>query len=209
MIQTSNLTYKYPASAPIVFPDIKVEAGQALLIFGESGCGKTTLLHLLAGLKRLDAGQIFIDENEISQLPPARMDKYRGQNIGIVYQKPYFIESLSVWENLCISPYANDKRKAKEIADRLHISDLLDRQPNQLSAGQQQRAAIARAIMNTPKLLLADEPTSALDNKNCTHVIDLLMEQAKANNAALIITTHDNRLRSEINDYIELTATTN
>jgi len=204
MIQTSNLMYQYPLSSPISFPNFGVEAGHALLICGESGCGKTTLLHLLAGLRRPTSGQVIIEGDTFSDLPSQKMDQFRGQNIGIVYQQAYFIESLSILDNLLISPYAASKGKAKDIANRLDIGRVLFRYPNQLSVGQQQRAAIARAVMNGPKLILADEPTSALDNKNCAQVIDLLLEEAAANAAALIIVTHDDRLRSEVSDCIDL-----
>ena len=209
MVQTHNLQYQYPGSTPMTFPELHVEAGQALLIHGESGCGKTTLLHVLAGLRQPTNGQVIIAGDTISDFSSAQLDEFRGQHIGIVYQQSYFIESLSIWDNLLVSPYVSQKDKAKAIADRLNIKDLLSRYPNQLSVGQQQRATIARAVMNTPKLILADEPTSALDNKNCSQVIDLLQEEAAANQAALIIVTHDDRLRSEISDHIELNAIAN
>ncbi len=206
MIRTKNLTYQYPASKPISFPDIAVEAGHALLICGESGCGKTTLLHILAGLRQPTSGQVIMDDETISTLLPAKMDQFRGRHIGIVYQQAYFIESLSILDNLLLSPYAEGRSKAQTIAKRFNINDLLFRYPHQLSVGQQQRASIARAVMNQPKLLLADEPTSALDNANCSLVIDLLLEEAVAHDAALIIVTHDDRLRKEISDTVDLNA---
>jgi len=209
MLLTRNLTYQYPRSQPILFPDLQVQAGHALLVCGDSGCGKTTLLHLLAGLRRPTSGQIVIGEDRISDLSPSKMDQYRGQHIGIVYQQSYFIESLSVIDNLMISPYAASKSKARKVANRLDIETSLLRYPNQLSVGQQQRASIARSVMTGPKLMLADEPTSALDKKNCMQVIDLLLEEAVANNAALIIVTHDDRLRSEVSNCIDLNTIAN
>jgi putative ABC transport system ATP-binding protein len=110
---------------------------------------------------------------------------------------------------MLISPYSTDKNKAMSIAERLKIKELLHRYPNKLSMGQQQRASIARAVMNEPQILLADEPTSALDQKNGKQVIDLLLEEAQVNDAALIIVTHDNRLKSQIKNFVELEPLTN
>ncbi|MEM8582639.1 MAG: ATP-binding cassette domain-containing protein [Bacteroidota bacterium] len=208
MVQTNKLSYRYPGSEPIHFPNLRIEAGHALLIRGESGCGKTTLLHLLAGLRKPTSGEVIIDDQKISDFPTPQLDQYRGQHIGIVYQQSYFIQSLNMLDNLLISPFADGKSGAKAIAKRLMIDGLLSRYPNQLSVGQQQRASIARAVMNKPKVILADEPTSALDNKNCSQVINLLLEEASKNEAALIVVTHDDRLKSEIETSVELEALT-
>jgi len=204
MLQTKNLTYLYPNSKPLAFPNINIESGEALLISGESGCGKTTLLHLLAGLRQATTGKVEIDGNNISNLSPSQLDQFRGKHIGIVYQQSYFIQSLSVLDNLLISPYVKDNNKTNTVAERLQINELLKRYPHQLSVGQQQRANIARAVINEPKLLLADEPTSSLDNKNCKKVLDLLLEEAAKNNTTLIVVTHDERLKSEFSNCIEL-----
>ncbi len=204
MLKSRDLTYQYPGSKALAFPDISVKAGEALLICGESGCGKTTLLHLLAGLRKPGSGQIFIDDALFSEMTSAQTDQYRGRHIGMVYQQSYFIESLSIIDNLLLSPYAGDRSKTMSIANRLDINDLMRRRPSQLSIGQQQRASIARAIMSSPRLILADEPTSALDNRNCLQVLNLLKEEALSNNAALVIVTHDDRLRDHISSQVNL-----
>lgn len=209
MVKADDLTFQYPSTNPITFPDFSVEAGKSLLVLGESGCGKTTLLHLLAGLLRPASGKVDIDGTRLNELSSSRTDQFRGQYIGLIFQKPYFIESLSILDNLLISPFAGTEEKAIDVADRLYIGDLLHRLPSQLSVGQQQRVTIARAVMNQPRLLLADEPTSALDNKNCSKVIDLLQEESLANDAALIIVTHDDRLKREVSDIIELPSLSN
>ncbi len=206
MVLTNNLSFCYPDSPVLSFPDLVLGKGESLLICGESGCGKTTLLHLLGGLKKPSSGSITISGKEITHFSSSKMDHFRGSQIGFIYQQPHFIQALSIRDNLLISPYCKDPEKVKTIAKRLSIDKILSRYPYQLSEGQKQRATIARAIMNQPKLLLADEPTSALDNKNCKVVIDLLKEEAAINNAALIIVTHDTRLRSEINNNVELSA---
>ena len=204
MIKTEKLSYKYPDGPHIQFPDFEVADKESLLVLGESGCGKTTLLHLLAGLLRPTTGEIWINNTALSEINTAQMDQFRGEHIGLVYQKNYFIESLSILDNLIISPYCTKKTRVKTIAKRLGIFGVLNRYPKQLSIGQQQRASIARAVMNLPQLLLADEPTSALDLNNCLNVLHLLRDEALANKSALIIVTHDDRLKGEVDNSIEL-----
>lgn len=204
MLKTKNLTFQYKNGQPFRFPDVTVATGEDLLILGESGCGKTTLLHLLAGLLKPQSGEIWIDNTNIANLSPTKMDNFRGQHIGLVYQKSYFIESLTVLDNLLISPFSPNKDKAISIAKRLKIDKLLHKLPSKLSVGEQQRATIARALINEPTLILADEPTSALDHTNCEAVVQLLKEQATASNASLVIVTHDDRLKGEITNRVDL-----
>lgn len=204
MIRTNNLRFQYPKSEPIDFPDIQVEAGKTLLIYGESGCGKTTFLHLLAGLRKPTSGHVFIDNEDISSYSAAKLDQFRGENIGIVFQQSYVIESMTVKDNLNLSPFQSKSKDVKEIARQLNIENILDKYPKKLSVGQKQRVSMARAVMNSPKLILADEPTSNLDNKNCKNVIELLKREAESNNAALIVVSHDDRLMSQIDNCIEL-----
>ena len=204
MIKTKNLEFQYPGSAPIEFPDISVEEGGQLLVLGESGCGKSTLLHILAGLLRPKKGEVWIGSQNTSKLSSAKMDAFRGKNIGLVYQRSYFIESLTLMDNLLISPYAPGKDEVAKVARELGIDRLVGKLPSQISVGEQQRATIARAVLHNPKLILADEPTSALDNRNCETVINLLKDQSQKHKAALIIVTHDERLKKHIDSHIDL-----
>lgn len=201
MIEVKDLTYHYTQDEPLKFPDFKYEQGEQALILGESGCGKTTLLHLLSGLLKPRKGFVAIDGKKLSVLSGSQLDQFRGSNIGIVFQTPHFIEALSVKENLLFAQTLAGGKKnlseVKQILEDLSIGHKLNSSVKNLSQGEKQRVTIARALVNQPKLILADEPTSALDDKNCQAVIGLLKEQAKKNNATLLIVTHDNRLNAE------------
>ncbi len=208
MLHTNNLAYTYPGGELLRFPDMECAGSQTLLITGASGTGKTTLLHLVAGLLRPSHGTIRVAETALHSLRTAAMDTFRGQHIGIVYQQPHFIASLSIQENLLLTGRLVKKAVSLErlydMAARLGIRDLLHKKPAQLSLGEQQRAAIARALMPSPQLLLADEPTASLDDQNCAAVAGLLAEQAREQHAALLIVTHDNRLKQLFAHHIAL-----
>lgn len=210
MIRTKDLTFTYPGGKPITFPDMHCEARDVLLLLGHSGVGKTTLLHLMGGLMSPQSGHIRIDEQDIAELKSEQLDRYRGKHIGIIFQNYHFVASLSVLENLLIAQYLGtgkqDKAYCLELLDRLNIKEKADRSINALSQGEKQRVAIARALANRPSVILADEPTSALDDENCVEVLNLLKDQTLQSNAALVIVTHDTRLKSEIANQITLTS---
>lgn len=201
MVEVKDLTYYYKIDQPIAFPDFTYAQGEQALILGQSGCGKTTLLHLLSGLLKPKAGFVAVNGKKLNGLNGAQLDKFRGSNIGIVFQTPHFIEALSVRENLQIAQTLAGNKKDSNLIEgilsELGIAHKLKSSVRNLSQGEKQRVTIARALVNQPKLILADEPTSALDDKNCAGVIKLLKEQAAKNNATLLIVTHDNRLNSE------------
>jgi putative ABC transport system ATP-binding protein len=210
MIRTSNLNYAYKSGESMTFPDMECNQGEKMLILGPSGSGKTTLLHLLGGIIRPQKGQITIKETNINGLSNNDLDRFRGKNIGIILQQSYFVKSLSVVENLMLAQsmagYKVDKQKCLDILERLDIVSKQNKKPTQLSVGEQQRASIARALINTPGIILADEPTSALDDENCEKVRVLLEQEAERENAALIIVTHDGRLKDKFTNRIELTS---
>ena len=207
MIQTKKLNFKYNDQAAFSFPDINLGKNENLLIIGSSGIGKTTLLHLLAGLLQSDSGSINLYGQDISKLTQYELDRFRGQNIGIVFQKPHFVNSLTVKDNLQLAQYLGNKVSQGRIHDILSSLDILDKKnknPKKLSQGEKQRACIAMAIVNSPKLILADEPTSSLDDENCDRVIKLLKKQASEFNAQLVVITHDNRLKKHFKKSIKL-----
>jgi putative ABC transport system ATP-binding protein len=208
MIAVKNLTFAYNQNSPLKFPDFSCNASETLLITGNSGVGKTTLLHLLAGMLRPLSGEILFDGNDISLLPNRVLDKFRGENIGVILQQNHFVESLSVLENVILASWlANGKKKTEEVKAILEHLDLANhfyKLPSQLSVGQQQRVSIARALINKPKLILADEPTSSLDDNNTQKVASLLENLAKEYQTSLVIVTHDSRLKDRFKNQISL-----
>lgn len=208
MIKTHNLSYQYDTGSPISFPDITCASGEMMLVLGQSGVGKTTLLHLLSGLIRAKEGTVTIAEQDLSKLSDKKLDHFRGQHIGVIFQKFHFIKSLDVLENLTIAQKLAgkpiDENRCKELLENLQIGHKVNSRINELSQGETQRVAIARALVNNPAVILADEPTSALDDKNCEAVLDLLSTQAKQSGAALIIVTHDTRLKGMIDNKITI-----
>lgn len=208
MIAVQGLHFQYPQGPSFSFPDFRCDAGEHLLILGESGRGKTTLLHLLAGLIKPTGGEILINRTDTVKLSNTALDRFRGQHIGIIFQTAHFVESLSVIDNLMLSPFLSGKNASREAAltalNRLNIEQKASNKPRNLSVGEQQRVAIARAVFHQPAVILADEPTSALDDHNAQEVLKMLEEQAKLSGAALIIVTHDKRLKDHFSKQITL-----
>jgi ABC-type lipoprotein export system ATPase subunit len=208
MIATRNVRFAYDTHTAFEFPDLICATGETLLVLGPSGAGKTTFLHLLGGLLPPRTGQITVQGADIAQMSGRTLDRFRGRHIGIVFQQPHFVAALTVLENLTLANWLATGQKGAEKAGvllaRLGIAELAGKLPARLSIGQQQRAAIARALMAGPKVLLADEPTSNLDDNNCRLVADLLREQAAESGCSLVVVTHDQRLKSLYRHHTEL-----
>lgn len=208
MITIKNVFFSYNSTTAFHFPDMHCSASEPLLITGNSGKGKTTLLHLLGGLLRPESGSISIQDTIISSLSEKELDRFRGRNIGLVLQQSHFVASLNVLENVVLASWLATGKKATEKAisllKQLDLEDQMYKLPSNLSVGQQQRVSIARALINEPKLLLADEPTSSLDDENAAKVADLLAHLSKEYKASLIIVTHDQRLKDKFSNQLNL-----
>lgn len=208
MLKTEDLSFSYNSSHIFTFPDILLQQGEDLLILGDSGVGKTTLIHILSGLLSPQSGYVEMNGTRFQNLSSKSLDQFRGTYIGMVFQQSHFVRNLSVLDNLLLSLYLSnkpqDKKRAIHLLQEIGLVDKLNNMPDELSQGEQQRAAIATALIKTPDLILADEPTSSLDDNNCQKIITLLKEQASLKNAKLIIITHDQRLKDQFNTSIEL-----
>jgi putative ABC transport system ATP-binding protein len=188
---------------------LAVDPGAHHLLLGPSGSGKTTLLNLVAGLLTPDAGRVLVAGDDMSGAPPAARDQLRRRHIGIIFQTIRLVGALTLEANLALAQRLAGRSEpalAARLLERLGIAHLKDRRPRQLSQGEAQRAAIARALVARPSLLLADEPTSALDDANAARVAALLLETAGETGATLLIATHDSRLLAHVPAHLRLEA---
>lgn len=207
MLQTKGISFSYQPSTTFSIKDLSLSGGDELLILGRSGSGKSTILNILAGLLPPDQGEVSIDGVSIYGLSGAALDRFRGQNVGIVFQRPHLLQPLSVEENIRLANFFVSKPNSAKVAnllEELGISEKKKASVSTLSEGEAQRVSIARALANTPKLILADEPTASLDDENAQSVIRLLQSQAKKLNAVLIVVTHDQRVKEHIAQHINM-----
>ena len=210
MLSLQNLTHAYAGATVLNVASWQAGQGAQWLMLGPSGSGKTTLLHVLAGILRPTSGQVTVADQDLMALSPAALDRFRGKHVGIVFQRLHLIDSLTVLNNLLLAQYMagepQDAARVRELLASLDLAEKASARPHELSHGQAQRVAVARAVVNKPKLLLADEPTSNLDDTRCVQVLDLLLAQAKACGATLVIATHDQRIKSRVPNQYELAA---
>ncbi|MGN7986757.1 ABC transporter ATP-binding protein [Pedobacter sp. 22226] len=202
MINIKSLSHVYEQGRRIKFPDWEIADMDQWLLLGASGCGKSTLLNIISGLLKPTYGEILINDTNLYDLTARNMDRFRGRHIGIIFQRSHLIRSLNVLDNLELAAVMAglpiDEERNLLLLNDLDIAALAKRYPDELSQGQLQRVSVARALVNKPDLLIADEPTSSLDDENAAQVIRMLTSQAKDNGAALIIATHDQRVRDHI-----------
>jgi len=180
--------------------DLEVRHGELLMLVGPSGCGKTTLISVVAGILDHDEGECLVFQRDLRGMGQTKKTRYRGQNVGFVFQAYNLLPTLTALENvsvpLLILGVARKEahERAKDILEQVGLADRMFASPAQLSGGQQQRVAIARALIHGPKLIVCDEPTSALDAETGHRVMEVLRDSALSSERALIIVTHDNRI---------------
>ncbi len=198
MVKAESVRFTYPDGKEFAFPSIDLGDSEHLLILGASGVGKTTYLHLLSGLLPATEGSIVISGTNICRLSRKELDRFRGEHIGIVFQKYRFIQSLNVHQNLSLRqnyPKSDsDPDRLQALCERLGIAGVLDKKVSNLSQGQQQRLSIALGLIHKPRIVFADEPTSNLDDENSERVVELLKEEAGLCGSNLVIITHDQRV---------------
>jgi putative ABC transport system ATP-binding protein len=191
-------------------PAFDLAAGQQLALRGESGSGKTTFLHLIAGILAADTGSIQIAERDMAALGESGRDRLRAESIGYIFQTFNLLQGYSCLENVMLGMAfgaGSDRVRATAMLERVGLSHRLRHYPRQLSTGQQQRVAVARALANHPKLVLADEPTGNLDHKNARESLDLIRETCRENGAALLLVSHDPGVLAtfgDVQDFSEL-----
>lgn len=180
--------------------DLEVRQGELLMLVGPSGCGKTTLISVVAGILDHDEGECLVFQRDLRGMGQTKKTRYRGQNVGFVFQAYNLLPTLTALENVSVPllilgvARKEAQERAKDILEQVGLADRMLASPAQLSGGQQQRVAIARALIHGPKLIVCDEPTSALDAETGHRVMEVLRDSALSSERALIIVTHDNRI---------------
>lgn len=209
VLDVSAISKSYGPDRILSDLSFSVQPGEHLLLLGPSGSGKSTLINLVTGLLTPDSGQILIAGESMTGIDGAARDDLRRRRVGIIFQTLRLVSALSIRNNLRMAQKLGsgrtDDAAIDQLLDILGIAHRADAKPRQLSHGQAQRAAIARALVGRPDLMVADEPTSALDDANAQRIAQLLIDTARAQGTTLLIATHDQRLRQFIPRSLDLT----
>lgn len=213
MLQLTNVvkSFRLPDGRELTVLDIAsfhIAASEQMILLGESGGGKTTLLHCIAGIMQPTSGTIVLDGIELTRLSEAGRDRTRAVKIGYVFQTFNLLPGFTALENVRLGMTFGDGRhdlsRARMLLERVGLGQRLHHRPSQLSVGQQQRVAVARALANRPKLLLADEPTANIDPQNQQRIIDLIRETCREENVALLLVTHSMQIADQFDHVLRL-----
>jgi len=200
MLRAENIHKAYGQLEILKGVDLSVEKGEIVTIVGASGAGKSTLLNILGTLDRPDGGQLFINNIEVSGLSNKNLSSFRNQRIGFIFQFHHLLGEFDAVENVCIPAFIagvsrnEAEKRAVELLDRLGLGDRLKHKPNELSGGEQQRVAVARALINKPAIIFADEPSGNLDSANSLELHQLFIKLRKDFDQTFVIVTHNQEL---------------
>lgn len=207
MLTGKNIYKRYGSLEVLRGVNLEIGKGEVVAIVGPSGCGKTTLLHILGTLDKPDMGEIAINSKSLNELSGNKLATFRNKHIGFVFQFHHLLPEFTALENVCIPGWlagrgkGEVKEKAKDLLTLLGLSERNENKPNQLSGGEQQRVAVARALINNPNIVFADEPTGNLDSKNAEELHQLFFELRRQFNQTFLIVTHNEEL-SRLSDRV-------
>lgn len=214
-IEHLTKSYRQPDGGTIPVLDIEhfaLQRGEQAVLLGSSGGGKTTLLNIIAGLRTPDSGRVLIDDIDVTRLSEAARDRFRAERIGFVFQTFNLLPAFTALENVLLGMSFGgaraDRNRAKDLLARVGLSHRLGNRPAQLSVGERQRVAVARALANQPSLMLADEPTANVDAANQQTVLDMIRDTCREQNVSLLLVTHSPQVAEQF-DRVEQLATFN
>ena len=217
LLQLTNLskTYRAPDGGDAVEVlsgvTLAADAGESVAIVGPSGSGKSTILNIIGALDRADSGEVLVDGRDVEKLRDAELASYRNTTVGFIFQLHHLLPQCTILENVLVPTLAGKsdhraalRNRAEQLLDSVGLKHRLTHRPGELSGGERQRVAVARALINQPKLLLADEPTGALDRTSASRLVDLLAELNRKQGVTLIMVTHAPELASRMKRVLEL-----
>lgn len=200
MIKIENIHKSYNTLKVLKGIDLEINSGEILSIIGASGAGKSTLLHIIGTLDRPDSGKIIYDDTSVFEMNDTKLSRFRNKEIGFVFQFHHLLPEFTALENICIPAFIGGmskkeaEDKARELLDGFNLLERASHKPSELSGGEQQRVAVARALINQPSVILADEPSGNLDSKNAKELHELFFTLRDKYNQTFIIVTHNNEL---------------
>ncbi len=203
MLTARNIKKTYETVNVLKGVDVDIKQGEMVSIIGSSGAGKSTLLHILGTLDKPDAGEVFINAQPVHQLSGKKLAAFRNKHIGFIFQFHHLLPEFSALENVCIPGWIAGRKKnelteeAKKLLTKLGLANRIENKPNQMSGGEQQRVAVARALINKPNIIFADEPTGNLDSNNAKDLHKLFLELCDEFNQTFVIVTHNEDLAAQ------------
>lgn len=210
MIKVKNIQLNYSDLEVLKGVNLNIKEGEFVSIVGASGAGKTTLLQIIGTLENPTSGKIIIDGTDITNLSDKELSNFRNENIGFVFQFHNLLTEFTAMENVCLPAFISGKKRneteerAKELLNLLNMGNRLDHKPNELSGGEQQRVAVARALINNPSIILADEPSGNLDSENAKSLHELLQKLNKDLNFTIVVVTHNDKLANITDRKLEI-----